>query len=218
MEAILILAAVLLLFLYLLFFRKENKKAAGKKQQTTAELNNVKNIVNGQVQTFDQKLMQYIRIYPISVDLYSEREKENLTRELTNQLSQIPGLAFRFLAVSRPVDISGVINEHQELLQEAKEEAQREILKKEIAELARFALEGDVVERQFYFRVTGNKEKREEMKKKVLDICRIFNDNKIDAKICDTYEVIKLGNMIAHPQYVHLEENSIDSLIPMFIR
>lgn len=218
MEAILILAAALLLLLYLLFFKKKAKKETSKKQQTTAELNNVKNIINGEVQTFDQKLMQYIRIYPISVDLYSEREKENLTRELTNQLSQISGLAFRFLAVSRPVDISGLITEHQELLQEAKEEAQREILKKEIAELARFALEGDVVERQFYFRVTGERERKEEMKKKLSDICRIFNDNKIEAKICDTYEVIKLGNMIAHPQYVHLEENSIESLIPMFIR
>ena len=213
MPLIILFVGFVLLGLFYIFYFKEDKKEI--KAKTAEELNNVDYIKDSIMYGLDGQIFQYIRVFPISVDLYSPREQEVLTDELTARFSLIEDLSFRFLGVSRPVDISQLINELQELLQESNNPKQREILKKEIAENAKFALEGDVVERQFYFRVHGTEKTKEEMKRKAFEICKILNENKIEAKICDDYDIIKLGNMIAHPQYVYVEQDDIDNMLPM---
>lgn len=207
------LGVTFIFFLFLTLWKDKKIKT-----NQVAILNNVANIENGIVTTIDNLKMIYLRIFPISADLYSKREKEILTRELTNRLSGIDRLSFRFIAVSRPVDISGLIAEHQDLLYDATNQVQRDLLKKEISELAKFALEGDVVERQFYFRLTSEPKKELELKKQAQEIVQIFRENRIEVKICDSYEVIKLGNMVAHPQYVHLDDSSIENLLPMLVK
>lgn len=209
---ILVIGFILLGFFYAFYMRDDKKEI---KAKTAEELNNVDYIKDNILYSLDGQVFQYIRVFPISVDLYSTREQEVLTDELTARFSLIEDLSFRFIAVSRPVDISQLINELQEQLQESNNPKQREILKKEIAENAKFALEGDVVERQFYFRVHGTEKTKEEMKRRAFEICKILNENKIEAKICDEYEIIKLGNMIAHPQYVYVDQNDIDNLLPV---
>ena len=92
-----------------------------------------------------------MRIHAISIDLYSTSEKNTLIRTLTAELSDIQR-PFKFLAVSRPVDISPVIQEMTELLPEAGEK-QKELLKQEIVQMSGYALSGDIVERQFYLMI-----------------------------------------------------------------
>ncbi|WXR60949.1 hypothetical protein WG909_11690 [Peptostreptococcaceae bacterium AGR-M142] len=77
----------------------------------------------------------YIKINSISIDLFSETEKEQICRALTAELSSIRK-PFKFLAVSRPVDISPLINEYTQLLSETNNQKQKELLRNEMMVMA----------------------------------------------------------------------------------
>ena len=95
---------------------------------------NVKDIRDKFLYSRDGYVFLYLRIHAISIDLYSTSEKNTLIRTLTAELSDIQR-PFKFLAVSRPVDISPVIQEMTELLPEAGEK-QKELLKQEIVQMS----------------------------------------------------------------------------------
>ena len=82
------------------------------------------------------------------MDLYSKAEKHLFIRQLTAELSDIL-YPFKFLAVSRPVDISPVITEMQSMLKNA-DDKRKELLRQEILQMSGYALSGEIVERQFY--------------------------------------------------------------------
>ncbi|WP_250277547.1 hypothetical protein [[Clostridium] colinum] len=69
-------------------------------------------------------------------------------KSLTAELSEIQ-YPFKFIVVSRPVDISPIISSMQEMIKFSND-SQKELLKKDIIEMNNFALSGDIVERQFY--------------------------------------------------------------------
>ena len=128
---------------YFFFLRENKKKKTVAREETAGEFINVQDIVGTTLYTLDGCLMKYIRVFPIAMELFSDREQEILTQVLTSTLSGIPGLTFKFLAVSRPIDLSPVIGEHQEILSTSTNPHQRELLRKEIMELSAYALSGE---------------------------------------------------------------------------
>ena len=80
----------------------------------------------------------YLRIHAISIDLYSKSEKNVLIKTLTAELSDIQ-YQFKFMALSRPVDISPLITEMSEMLKEA-EDKRKELLRQEILQMGGFCL------------------------------------------------------------------------------
>ena len=80
--------------------------------QTAQEFIHVKDIKENYLYTTSGFVFAYVRIHSISMDLYSKAEKHLFIRQLTAELSDIL-YPFKFLAVSRPVDISPVITEMQ---------------------------------------------------------------------------------------------------------
>ena len=117
------------ILLYFLRADKKRQPASGEQaaMQTAQEFMNVKDIRDKFIYSRDGYVFLYLRIHAISIDLYSTSEKNTLIRTLTAELSDIQR-PFKFLAVSRPVDISPVIQEMTELLPEAGEK-QKELLK-----------------------------------------------------------------------------------------
>lgn len=195
---------------------KKEKEAIG--EQSANAFINIKDIGEKILYTLGGYVVVYIRVYPIAVDLYSEREKEILTRNITLALSAIGNLEFKFVAVSRPVDIAPLIREHQEMLSESKNKFQREILRKEIMELSRYATSGEVVERQFYFSLWDTEKRKEDLMERAAKFSKAFSDNKIKVEILKKKDMIRLGNMVNHPRYVHLEEvSNIEATIPVLI-
>jgi hypothetical protein len=91
--------------------KRKSKETLNKDEQTANEFVNVKDIKDRFLYTRDGQIIMYIKINSISIDLFSEREKKQLNKILTAELSseQKP---FKFLAISRPVDISPLINEY----------------------------------------------------------------------------------------------------------
>ena len=125
----------------LLFLRADKKRQPVSRDQaslqTAQAFINVKDIRDRFLYTRDGCVFLYIRLHSISIDLYSISEKNTLIRTLTAELSDIQR-PFKFLAVSRPVDISPVIQEMTELLSEAGEK-QKELLKQEIMQMSGYA-------------------------------------------------------------------------------
>ena len=112
-------------------------------RETAQEFINIKDINDKYLYTNEGNIMMYLRIDSISIDLYSKNEKEALMKSLTAELSEIQ-YPFKFIAVSRPVDISPIITNMQEMIKFSND-SQKELLKKEIIEMNNFALSGDIV-------------------------------------------------------------------------
>lgn len=150
---IIMLAVTLLgggLLLIVLKHSKPKHKGGGESLaiQTAQEFINVRDIQDRYLYTTDGMLLTFVRLHSISIDLYSRAEKNSLIRQLTAELSDIQ-YPFKFLAVSRPVDISPVITDMQSMLKEA-DDRRKELLRQEILQMSGFALSGEIVERQFY--------------------------------------------------------------------
>ena len=75
---------------------------------TANEFINVRDICGNFLYTRDGLTMCYLKLTPVSIDLYSKTEKRNIVHTLTAEMSstQFP---FKFIAVSRPVDISPLL-------------------------------------------------------------------------------------------------------------
>ncbi len=197
---------------YLAFFifnKKQLKKADDESvpKKTAQEFINVKEIKENSLFTNDCYVINYLQIQAISIELLSDREKENLANNLTAEISGI-NKRFKFLAVSRPVDIAPLIENFKLLISESKDPIQKELLRQEIMTLADYALSGDVVERQFFVQMyQKNTEGAErELRRSVDDLKRRFEVCNIHCNILDETGIIRLCNLINNPAYISVEE------------
>lgn len=205
---------------FLVYMKKDKKtlKATpSKEQQTANEFINVRDIKDKYLYTRDNKIMMYIKLSPISIDLLSEREKKSLTKQLTAELSaeQKP---FKFLAVSRPVDISPLISEYSQLMANTSNQRQKEILRNEMFVMSNYALSGDVVERQFYIMIWECYEEsvEREISKRCYELTSKFESCGISCEILNQQDIVRLCNLINNPAYSHIEDTSFNSSIPLF--
>ena len=189
--------------------RSKGKTVDAKSQQvlTAQEFVNVKDIHDKFLYTRDGQVIAYIKINPISIDLFSDMEKEQICRVLTAELSSIQK-PFKFLAVSRPVDITPLVNEYTALLSETTDQQQKELLRNEMMVMSNYAVSGEVVERQFYimlwtkFRVGIE----QDLLKECREFCNKFESANIGCDIIKEHEIVRLCNLINNPAYTHLEE------------
>ena len=84
------------------------------------------------------------------MDLLSRRERKNFTKSLTAEISSEKE-PLKFLAVSRPTDITPLLDQYQELLSKTENTVQRDLLRKETKEISRLTYYNEEVERQLYF-------------------------------------------------------------------
>lgn len=205
-----------------LFFikRTKNKEQTelSNAQITANEFINVKDIKDRFLYTRDGQIIMYIKINPISIDLFSDIEKEQICSSLTAELSSIRK-PFKFLAVSRPVDISPLINEYTQLLSETNNQKQKELLRNEMMVMSNYAISGDVVERQFYIMIWDKY--HEHVEKDILKECREFvskfESGNIRCEILKEQEIVRLGNLVNNPAYVGLEDGEFGKTIPLLV-
>ena len=202
------------------FFMKRNKKInkseLSSAQITANEFINVKDIKDRFLYTRDGQIIAYIKINPISIDLFSDTEKEQMCRALTAELSNTRK-PFKFLAVSRPVDISPLINEYSQLLSETNNQKQKELLRNEMMVMSNYAISGEVIERQFYIMLWVNC--KEDVEKELLKECREFvskfESGNIRCEILKEQEIVRLCNLINNPAYVQTEDTEAGKSIPV---
>ncbi len=184
-------------------------------KETAQEFINIKDINDKYLYTNEGNIMMYLRIDSISIDLYSKSEKEALMKSLTAELSEIQ-YPFKFIAVSRPVDISPIISNMQEMIKFSNDN-QKELLKKEIIEMNNFALSGDIVERQFYLVIWEKYQEgiEKEIYRKAMLLSEKFTINNIGCEILNQREIMRFINLINNPYYAHLEDSDFTKDIPI---
>lgn len=153
---IIMLAVTLIGGSFLLLYIKYSNKNKKRNEEietikTAQEFINVKDIKDKYLYTNDNMIMMFIRIHSVSIDLYSKTEKNTLIKTLTAELSDIQ-YPFKFIALSRPVDISPLISDMSEMLKYS-DDKRKELLRQEISEMSGYALSGEIVERQFFISV-----------------------------------------------------------------
>ena len=169
---------------------------------TAQDFVNIVDIKDHFLYTKDNYVMSYFKIQPISIELLSEREKESLCNMLTAELSSL-NEPFKFIAISRPVDISSLISEYTELLHNSTDQIQKTLLRKEIYEMNDYALSGEVVERQFYI-VLWQKYYdgvEEDLIKRVKDFIRRFESCGVPCTLLKEGAIVGLCSLVNNSVY-----------------
>jgi len=205
--------------MFLLFLKNGRKKPAASEEsaamQTAQEFINIKDIKDRYLYTRGGIALVFLRIYSISIDLYSKSEKNVLIRQLTAELSDIQ-YPFKFMAVSRPVDISPLINDLTAMLKNS-DEKRKELLRQEILQMSSYALSGEIVERQFYISLWDKYEDgiEKDLYKRAALLAEKFTTNGIGCEVIGDKEIVRLINLVHNPSYVHLEDAETAASIPL---
>ena len=182
--------------------------------QTAQDFINVKDVRDKYLYTKDGLVLTFLRIHAISIDLYSKSEKNNLIKQITAELSdtQYP---FKFMAVSRPVDISPLITDMQSMLKNA-DDKRKELLRQEILQMSSYALSGEIVERQFYISIWDKAEDgaEKDLLKRAFLLAEKFTTNGVGCDVLGEKEIVRLLNLVNNPSYTHLEDTEFDRSIP----
>ena len=123
---------------------------------------------------------------------------------------------FKFIAVSRPVDITPLIAELSETLMNS-DPKQKELLKQEMVEMTSFALSGEVVERQFYV-VLWDKScegTEKELLVKAKEFSSNFTDNCVGCELLEQQDIVRLCNLVNNPAYIHIEDTDFEANMPL---
>lgn len=171
---------------------------------------NVMDIKEQFLYTLDGCVMTYINITPISTELLSEKEKEQLEISITAEFRNL-NKPFKFIAVSRPIDISGLLEEYKAIISKSDDQAQKVLLRKEIYVMSDYALSGEVLQRKFYIILWENHKEgiEEELIKRTKDFAKRFEVNNIKCSILEKAEIITVLNLINNPHYESLEEGEV---------
>lgn len=196
--------------------KKEKKKKLTKEQETAQKFTNVRNIQNNFLYTNDDYAIGYIKILPVSVGLFSHREKQTLVKQLTSEMSGEKE-PFYFLAISRPVDMQPLLEYYDILRNQVTDPYRRELLRKEMENLSDFIFGEEIVERQFFFyismKLTEDVEK--DLKKRVHDFAEHFETVGIKTEILKNSDIIRLCNLVNNPAVISLEDEDTKPTIPI---
>lgn len=211
----------------LLFFLKIDAKKSSKAKRgakanpqllSANELVNVKDIRDKFLFTKDNYIITYFKIQPISIDLLSANEKRILAKNLTGELKsqQQP---FRFIAVSRPIDITPLLSEYTELMSTTRDRVQKTLLRNEIMVMSNYALSGEVIERQFYILLWEkyDEDAEKELASRQNELIEKFEGAGIRCDIIKDQDIVKLCNLVNNPAYTHIESSSYEAAIPLLI-
>lgn len=186
------------------------------KIKTCNEEINILDIRNNAIYTRDDYIIMALKINSINIQLYSKRELnqkiKEITTELTNDLKEL-----KFLSISRPVDVTGLIDKLREILSDAETQKRKNLLKQNIRETIRLTITGDVVERQNFITIfeknTDIAEK--ELLKRAMDLVNKFANCGIKAEILNEQELIQLCNSTLNINFAFREDNEeYDERVP----
>ena len=218
---LIIVAVIVLFFAIIAFFviQKQSKKT--KKNQVVEnkiaqDFINFKTVEGNFLYSADNTISTFIKIVPVSIDLLSDREKEILAKNITAELSSETE-PFKLIAISRPIDISDIISEYEEILMHSDNPIQKKLLRSEISILNDYALSGEIVERQYYFMLSNKNSKRAEsnLLKRTRDFLSKLNNADIKASIQNDSEIVQLCSLVTNPSESFFEED-INRTVPLY--
>jgi hypothetical protein len=194
---------------------KLRKEVNNNNDLTVQEFLNVKEIRDTFLYTLDGYLISYIKVNSISIDLLSDMEKKVLTRKLTDEFSEIDE-PFIFMAVSRPVDITPLVNEYVEMMHSTDDPIRKELLRNEIKVISEFSLSGEVVQREFFYKIWEKNQEAAEsnLRKRVEDMMNKLESAGLICEVLKRHSIIRLCNLVNNPAFAVIEDTNVDMSIP----
>ena len=201
---------------YIIFKRitlKEKEKAKAEDRGDSAQdFTNVLDIDsdNSLLYTADGNILSIIRIESISLDLMSDAEKKSTA-----------GDAWKFIAVSRPVDTKPLIDKYNNMYSQAENDVKKKLLKNAARTMEGFSLGGEVTERQFYFilwsKYKDNVSIGTFLKKRGLFISSM-NEAKAHVVVAGKSEMIRVFNLYFNPSALSYEDYDVDDTRVAFLK
>lgn len=177
---------------------------------------NIKDIRNNFLYTNDNKVMCYIKIQPLNLYLLSNKEQEQIIKQLSAELSS-ETKEMKFFSIARPVDVSNLIQDLQDRASNSLEQIQKGLLKKHINETVRLTFTGEAVERQNFLiiwqDISDYAEK--DLWKRAMELVNKFANCNIKSEILDEQYIIQLCSGFTNMNFAFKEDSDYEDYMPM---
>ena len=166
----------------------------------------------------DNHISGMLKIEPLNIDLFSDREKKNKVSSLTEELNgEIEGM--QIFCIGRPVDLNEYIEWRQEKAKFEQNYMRKRVLNAFTREASNIASSGETIERRFYIIFSKKNELKtdEELKTKLRDYKNKLSSAELTSHICTDDEIIDLYSLFAHPVQASFERSKIVTEIPTIL-
>lgn len=185
---------------------KEVIKIRNNKKETLNKFLNIKNIKNNYLYTIDNKIIGFIKINPINIQL--------LTNEELNQKMELDSIEFsneqypyKFLIIPRTIDISEHLEEQKKLMENIEDEASIKIINNRINYIQEIISNINIIENEFYLLIyTEQKENAEnELDKRIRNWNEKFKNCNLESNSLRDKDIINLLKIFTIPDLARNE-------------
>lgn len=185
-----------------------------KKNKSLNEFLNIKNIDEKFLYTLDNKVISFIKIYPINTELFSEEELENKMDSMSIEFSneQYP---YSIFVIPRKVDISDYVKEQEKLKKIIQDEISKKIVEKRIIATHELVADRNIIENEFYLYIWENDSDnvKEKILKRANNWKKRFKECGFESEILEKTQIILLVKSFTIPEFARREETDYDDSI-----
>lgn len=179
---------------------------------------NVRDIVDHVLYTRDNYCISFVRIQPPMSSLWSKSEKRMKTNSLVAELSK-DREPWTLTAVSRPMDVSQLINQYRQLRDETDNPTRKTLLKMEMNELQKRVVGGEAIERQFYIKLWCPSIEGAELDllERARRMISAYESVGVTGEILKKPDIIRFCNLIHNPTYINVDDVNADMSVPIIL-
>ncbi|MFR5507954.1 MAG: hypothetical protein ACLTKT_01905 [Clostridia bacterium] len=162
----------------------------------------------------DNKVISFIKIYPINTELFSEEELENKMDSMSIEFSneQYP---YSIFVIPRKVDISDYVKEQEKLKKIIQDEISKKIVEKRIIATHELVADRNIIENEFYLYIWENDSDnvKEKILKRANNWKKRFKECGFESEILEKTQIILLAKSFTIPEFARREETDYDDSI-----
>lgn len=172
------------------------------KLQTANDYINVADIKDNILYTKDNHIISFIKLSTVSISTMSKTDIRILLRTLCSEFANLKS-NMRFFKISKPIDISNLINDYKVMYKKSVDLKQKELLRGATLYLHKHTTNKSELENQHYMIVREKAKNIADLEKNVSNIVRRFANAKIETEVLNTEEIARLCNLFTNPSYVN---------------
>ena len=184
------------------------------KSKSLNEFLNIKNIDENFLYTLDNKVITFIKVYPINTELFSEEELENKMDSMSVEFSN-EQYAYSIFVIPRKVDISEYVKEQEELKKNIQDEISIKIVEKRIIATHELVADKNIIENEFYLYIWEDKQDngKEKILKRANNWRKRFKDCGFETEVLEKTQIILLVKSFTIPEFARKESVDYDDSI-----
>lgn len=203
----------------MLFFLKRMGRGGARRDgamQTAQEFLSISKVEDGLLLLEEGSALSFIRVSTPPIDLLSRAEQDHLIRLMTSELRSIHA-PFTILAVSRPVDLTRMVDYMRESMRDA-ELIRKQLLREEVRFLNTLG-DQEKAERQFYVQlVLEEGEVLTDFRKRTAQFAERLRASGASVSVLRDKEIVRLLRLISSPSTARLENGEYQRTIPFLDR